>query len=97
MPDRHLQRRLRTGRGAQHCSSGDAKRIKERRADKILDGKHPERVLEKAVERMLPEGPLGTQQLKNLKVYAGPNHPHEAQSPVKLDVAALSRKNSRKG
>ena len=71
--------------------------IKEKRADKILEGKHPERILEKAVERMLPEGPLGTQQLKNLKVYAGPNHPHEAQSPVKLDVAALSRKNSRKG
>lgn len=69
--------------------------IKSRTADKILDGKHPERVLQKAVERMLPRGPLARQQLKNLKVYAGPEHPHEAQKPVKLDVAALNSKNVR--
>jgi len=69
--------------------------IKSRTADKILDGKHPERVLQKAVERMLPSGPLARQQLKNLKVYAGPEHPHEAQKPVKLDVAALNSKNVR--
>ncbi|GFO82727.1 MAG: 50S ribosomal protein L13 [Methyloceanibacter sp.] len=62
--------------------------IKSRTAEKILDGKHPERVLQKAVERMLPRGPLARQQLKNLKVYAGPDHPHEAQNPVPLDVAA---------
>jgi len=69
--------------------------IKSRTADKILDGKHPERVLQKAVKRMLPRGPLARQQLKNLKVYAGPEHPHEAQKPVKLDVAALNSKNVR--
>lgn len=69
--------------------------IKSRMAEKILDGKHPERVLQKAVERMLPRGPLARKQLKNLKVYAGPEHPHEAQKPVKLDVAALNPKNAR--
>jgi large subunit ribosomal protein L13 len=61
----------------------------------ILAGKHPERVIEKAVERMLPRGPLGRQQLSNLRVYAGPNHPHEAQQPATLDVGALNRKNKR--
>ena len=69
--------------------------IKSRTADKILDGKHPERVLQKAIERMLPRGPLARKQFKNLKVYAGPEHPHEAQNPVKLDVAALNTKNAR--
>jgi large subunit ribosomal protein L13 len=44
---------------------------------------------------MLPRGPLARQQLKNLKVYAGPEHPHEAQNPVPLDVAALNTKNAR--
>jgi len=69
--------------------------IKSRTADKILDGKHPERVLQKAIERMLPRGPLARKQFKNLKVYAGPEHPHEAQNPLKLDVAALNTKNAR--
>ncbi len=69
--------------------------IKERSAEKILDGKHPERVLQKAVERMVPRGPLGRQQLKNLRIYAGAEHPHEAQNPKKLDVAALNTKNAR--
>jgi len=69
--------------------------IKSRTAEKILDGKHSERVLQKAVERMVPRGPLGRQQMKNLRVYAGPEHPHKAQSPVKLDVAALNAKNAR--
>jgi large subunit ribosomal protein L13 len=69
--------------------------IKSRTAEKILDGKHPERVLQKAVERMLPDGPLARQQLRNLKVYAGPEHPHAAQNPVQLDVAALNPKNAR--
>jgi large subunit ribosomal protein L13 len=69
--------------------------IKSRTAEKILDGKNPQRVLQKAVERMLPRGPLARQQLKNLKVYAGPEHPHEAQKPVPLDVAALNSKNAR--
>ena len=69
--------------------------IKERTARKVIEGRFPERVVEKAVERMLPRGPLGRRQLKNLKVYAGPAHPHEAQQPVALDVAALSPKNAR--
>ena len=69
--------------------------IKSRTADKMLEGKNPERVLQKAVQRMLPDGPLARKQLKSLKVYAGPEHPHEAQNPVKLDVAALNPKNSR--
>ena len=69
--------------------------IKERSAKFILEGRFPERVVEKAVERMLPRGPLGRQQLGNLRVYGGSEHPHEAQQPVSLDVAALNRKNSR--
>jgi large subunit ribosomal protein L13 len=69
--------------------------IKERTARRVIEGRFPERVVEKAVERMLPRGPLGRQQLKNLRVYAGPEHPHEAQQPVALDVAALSSKNKR--
>ncbi|HWT29583.1 MAG TPA: 50S ribosomal protein L13 [Propylenella sp.] len=69
--------------------------IKERTARKVMEGRFPERVVEKAVERMLPRGPLGRRQLKNLKVYAGPAHPHEAQQPEALDVAALSPKNAR--
>lgn len=69
--------------------------IKERTARQIIEGRFPERVLEKAVERMIPRGPLGRRQMKNLRVYAGPNHPHEAQSPVALDVAALNTKNKR--
>ncbi|MDH3228635.1 MAG: uL13 family ribosomal protein, partial [Alphaproteobacteria bacterium] len=71
--------------------------IKERTADKILAGKHPERVVIKAVERMVPRGPLGRQQMKNLRVYAGTGHPHEAQQPVPLDVAAMNPKNKRMG
>ena len=67
--------------------------IKERTARFVLDGRFPERVVEKAVERMLPRGPLGRKQLGNLRVYAGATHPHEAQQPVALDVAALNPKN----
>src|SRR6185295_3292119 len=69
--------------------------IKERTAEKILDGRFPERVVEKAVERMLPEGPLARRQLKNLRVYKGSEHPHAAQQPETLDIPALSRKNKR--
>ena len=69
--------------------------IKERTARSILEGKFPQRVVEKAVERMLPRGPLGRVQLGNLRVYAGPAHPHAAQNPETLDVAALNRKNTR--
>lgn len=69
--------------------------IKERKAEKILDGRFPNRVIEKAVERMLPRGPLGRKQLGNLRVYAGESHPHEAQQPVALDIGGLNRKNVR--
>ncbi len=69
--------------------------IKERRAGEILAGKHPERVVQKAIERMIPGGPLGRRQLKNLRVYAGAEHPHEAQNPVVLDLAARNPKNKR--
>ncbi len=69
--------------------------IKERNAGKIRDGRFPDRILKKAVERMLPGGVLGRQQLSNLRVYAGEVHPHEAQQPVALDVAALNSKNKR--
>ena len=69
--------------------------IKERSAKFIIEGRFPERIVEKAVERMLPRGPLGRQQLSNLRVYKGPDHPHAAQNPVKLDVGALNAKNKR--
>jgi large subunit ribosomal protein L13 len=69
--------------------------IKERSAKFILEGRFPERVVEKAVERMLPRGPLFRQILGNLRVYKGAEHPHAAQSPEALDVAALNSKNKR--
>jgi large subunit ribosomal protein L13 len=69
--------------------------IKERTVGSILEGKHPERVIEKAVERMIPRGPLGRQLMSNLKVYAGTTHPHAGQNPEVLDVAALNPKNKR--
>lgn len=70
--------------------------IKQRKAHQILDGKFPERILMKAVERMMPGGPLSREQFRKLKVYAGAEHPHEAQSPEPLDVAAMNPKNSRR-
>jgi large subunit ribosomal protein L13 len=69
--------------------------IKERSAKSILEGRFPERVVEKAVERMLPRGPLARRQLGNLRVYKGGEHPHEAQKPVSLDIGAMNRKNAR--
>lgn len=69
--------------------------IKERTRAHILAGAHPERVIEKAVERMMPRGPLGRKQMTNLHVYAGPEHPHAAQNPVKADFAAANAKNKR--
>lgn len=72
--------------------------IKERVAGKVLEGKHPERVLEKAVERMMPkESPLARKQLSKLHVYAGTEHPHAAQKPVTIDYKSKNRKNSRIG
>ncbi len=69
--------------------------IKERTAGKILEGRFPNRVIEKAVERMLPRGPLGRKQLGNLRVYPGAEHPHTAQQPETLDVGVLNKKNVR--
>ncbi len=71
--------------------------IKERTARAIMEGKFPERVLEKAVQRMMPGGPLTNAQLKNLRIYAGSEHPHEAQQPETVDVASFNAKNARKG
>jgi large subunit ribosomal protein L13 len=68
--------------------------IKDRTADFYLDGKHPDRVIEAAVRRMLPGTSLKRQQLTNLRIFKGSEHPHEAQNPVKLDVKAMNAKNS---
>ena len=69
--------------------------IKSRTMEKRLGSDHPERVIQKAVQRMVPKGPLGRAQLKKLHVYAGSEHPHEAQKPEVLDVAAMNSKNTR--
>ena len=69
--------------------------LKERSKGSVLEGKHPERVIIKAVERMVPRGPLGRRIMGHLKVYKGPAHPHEAQQPQALDVGAMNRKNKR--
>jgi large subunit ribosomal protein L13 len=71
--------------------------IKERKANQILEGKFPERVLEAAVKRMLPGGPLKRQQMTHLRIYKGAAHPHEAQSPTKLDIKSMNPKNSLRG
>jgi large subunit ribosomal protein L13 len=78
-----------------HHHTGHIGGIKERTAKSIMEGKFPQRIVEKAVERMLPHGPLGRRQLGNLRVYAGPDHPHAAQNPEPLDIAAMNRKNSK--
>ncbi|MEO5338627.1 MAG: 50S ribosomal protein L13 [Magnetospirillum sp. WYHS-4] len=69
--------------------------IKGRSLGQILDGKHPERVIEKAVERMITRSALGRQVMRKLHVYPGPDHPHAAQQPEVLDVAAMNPKNKR--
>jgi large subunit ribosomal protein L13 len=69
--------------------------IKERTAKYILESRFPERIVEKAVQRMLPHGPLGRAQFGNLRVYKGAEHPHAAQQPEKLDIASMNRKNMR--
>jgi large subunit ribosomal protein L13 len=69
--------------------------VKQRTMGQILGGKYPERVITKAVERMVPRGPLGRRQMRNLRVYAGPAHPHEAQQPTVLDIARRNAKNKR--
>jgi large subunit ribosomal protein L13 len=90
-----------TGRKLQqkvyHHHTGYIGGIKERTAKSIMEGRFPERIVQKAVERMLPHGPLGRRQLANLRVYSGPDHPHAAQNPEPLDVRSMNRKNTRSG
>lgn len=69
--------------------------IKSQTAGQILEGRFPERVIEKAIQRMIPSGPLGRQQMRNLRVYAGTEHPHGAQNPEVLDIASMNPKNKR--
>lgn len=69
--------------------------IKSITAGKVLESAHPERVVIKAIERMISRNPLGRQQMKKLKVYAGEEHPHAAQSPEVLDIASKNPKNTR--
>lgn len=69
--------------------------IKSQTASQILEGRFPERVIEKAIQRMIPSGPLGRQQMRNLRVYAGTEHPHGAQNPEVLDIASMNTKNKR--
>jgi large subunit ribosomal protein L13 len=77
-----------------HHHTGYIGGIKERTAGMIMAGKYPERIVEKAIERMLPRGPLGRKQLSNLRVYPGAAHPHEAQKPETVDVASMNPKNT---
>lgn len=72
--------------------------IKERTAEKTLSSKFPERLIQKAVERMIARrrAPLAAQQLSKLFVYAGEEHPHTAQKPVKLDLAKRNAKNEKR-
>jgi large subunit ribosomal protein L13 len=88
-----------TGRKRDHdifyWHTGHPGGIKGRSKGQILSGRHPERVVYKAVERMLPRGPLGRDVMRKLRVYAGPSHPHEAQQPQALDVAGMNPKNKR--
>lgn len=69
--------------------------IKGRTKGEILEGRFPGRVIEKAVERMMPEGPLTNHLMTNLRIYAGTEHPHTAQNPEVLDVASMNPKNKR--
>ncbi len=69
--------------------------IKGQTARARLTGAHPERVIEKAVERMITRGPLQRAQMKHLHIYKGPTHPHDGQTPQPLDVAAMNAKNKR--
>ena len=78
-----------------HWHTGHIGGIKQRSARQILEGRFPQRVVEKAVERMMPDGPLARQQLRNLRVYSGTDHPHAAQQPEAIDVAGLNPKNMR--
>ena len=78
-----------------HWHTGYPGGIKSRTARQTLESAHPERLLFRAVKRMMPGGPLTRRQLTNLRVYAGPEHPHDAQAPTPLDVKAMNKKNAR--
>jgi large subunit ribosomal protein L13 len=78
-----------------HWHTGHPGGIKGRTIGQLLSGRYPERVVQKAVERMITRGPLGRAQMRNLRVYAGAEHPHEAQQPEVLDVASMNPKNKR--
>jgi large subunit ribosomal protein L13 len=78
-----------------HWHTGYPGGIKSRTAGQILEGKHPERVVEAAVKRMLPKNVLSRKLMTNLRVYAGAEHPHEAQAPEVVDVKSMNAKNSR--
>ena len=78
-----------------HWHTGHPGGVKTRTMGQILGGKTPERVVVKAVERMLTRNPMGRAQMRKLHVYAGSKHPHEAQNPEVLDVAAMNPKNKR--
>jgi len=54
--------------------------------------KSPERAVEKAVKGMLPKNALGRQMLRKLKVYAGPEHPHQAQQPVPFEITQVEQR-----
>lgn len=69
--------------------------IKSETPEAIFKGKNPDKVVRKAIQRMVPSGPLGRKQLSNLKVYAGTEHPHAAQQPEPLDIASMNSKNKR--
>jgi len=78
-----------------HWHTGWIGGIKSERWDATLAGAHPERLVARAIERMMPKTKLGRRQLSNLRVYAGAEHPHVAQQPEALDIAAMNDKNSR--
>ncbi|MEL7000415.1 MAG: 50S ribosomal protein L13 [Pseudomonadota bacterium] len=78
-----------------HWHTGHPGGIKSRTAGQILEGRFPDRVITKAVQRMMPGGPLTRQQLTHLRVYAGGDHPHEAQAPEALDLKSMNPKNTR--
>jgi large subunit ribosomal protein L13 len=84
------------GKKVYYYHTGFAGGIKERSAENILSGEHPERVVLKAIERMLPkDSPLARQQMKNLHVYNGSEHPHAGQTPRVVDFAGMNEKNAR--
>ncbi|MFZ4541523.1 MAG: 50S ribosomal protein L13 [Rickettsiales bacterium] len=84
------------GKKVYYYHTGYAGGIKERSAENILAGQHPHRVMEKAIERMMPkDSPLSRAQVKHLHIYNGSEHPHAGQSPKLIDFAAMNEKNAR--